>query len=156
MVVLFLIVFVGMVGFGILLPIFPFYAERVGASPTVITWTMAAYTIAQAFAAPIWGRISDAYGRRVVLIVTMIGSAFAYVLLAFADSLWLVIASRVLGGAMGGLPGAADGPAEGQVAGVPRGAVEPVEIAADFGYTWQRAESKRCSIRDRACQNRPR
>ncbi len=107
MVVLFLIVFVGMVGFGILLPIFPFYAERVGASPTVITWTMAAYTLAQALAAPIWGRISDAYGRRIVLIVTMIGSALAYLLLAFADSLWLVIVSRVLGGAMGGNTSAA-------------------------------------------------
>jgi len=101
-VVLFLIVFVGMVGFGIILPIFPFYAERVGASPTVITWTMAAFTLSQAIAAPIWGRVSDAYGRRVVLIVTLIGSAFAYLLLAVADSLSLVIASRVLGGLTGG------------------------------------------------------
>lgn len=102
MVVLFLIVFVGMVGFGIILPIFPFYAERVGASPTVITWTMAAFTLSQAIAAPIWGRISDAYGRRIVLAVTMLGSVVAYVLLAIADSLWLVIASRVLGGLTGG------------------------------------------------------
>ena len=102
MLILFLIVFVGMVGFGILLPIFPFYAERVGASPTVITWTMAAFTLSQAFAAPIWGRISDAYGRRIVLILTMLGSAAAYLLLALADTLTLVIASRVLGGLMAG------------------------------------------------------
>lgn len=102
MVVLFLIVFIAMVGFGIILPIFPFYAERVGASPMVITWTMASFTLGQAIAAPIWGRVSDAYGRRLVLIVTMLGSAAAYVLLALADSLWLVIASRVLGGLMAG------------------------------------------------------
>lgn len=102
MLVLFLIVFVAMVGFGIILPIFPFYAERVGASPTVITWTMAAFTLGQALAAPLWGRASDAYGRRIVLILTMLGSAVAYVMLALADTLSLVIASRVLGGLMAG------------------------------------------------------
>jgi len=101
-IVLFLIVFIGLVGFGIILPLFPFYAERFGASPEVITWTMAAFTLAQAFATPIWGRISDAYGRRLVLILTMFGSAWAYVMLAYADELWLVILSRVFGGLMAG------------------------------------------------------
>jgi DHA1 family tetracycline resistance protein-like MFS transporter len=102
LVILFFIVFIGMVGFGIILPIFPFYAERVGASPTVITWTMAAFTLGQAFATPIWGRISDAYGRRLVLILTMLGSALSYIMLAYADALWLVITSRVFGGLMAG------------------------------------------------------
>ena len=102
MVILFLIVFISMVGFGIILPIFPFYAERVGASPTAITWTMAAFTLGQAVATPIWGRISDAYGRRIVLILTLLGSAISYVMLAFADELWFVIASRVFGGLMAG------------------------------------------------------
>ena len=68
MVILFLIVFIGLVGFGIILPLFPFYAERFGASPEVITWTMAAFTLAQAVGTPIWGRISDAYGRRIVIL----------------------------------------------------------------------------------------
>ena len=102
MVVLFLVVFVAMTGFGIILPIFPFYAERVGASPTAITWTMAAFTLGQAVAAPLWGRLSDAYGRRLVLTLTMFGQAVAYVMLAYADSLWLVVLSRVLGGMMAG------------------------------------------------------
>ena len=102
MIILFLIVFISMVGFGIILPIFPFYAERVGASPTAITWTMAAFTLGQAVATPIWGRISDAYGRRIVLIVTLLGAAISYVMLAYADSLSLVIASRVFGGLMAG------------------------------------------------------
>jgi DHA1 family tetracycline resistance protein-like MFS transporter len=101
-VILFLIVFVGLVGFGIILPLFPFYAERFGASPEVITWTMSAFTLAQAAATPVWGRISDAYGRRMVLILTMFGSALAYVMLAYADTLWLVILSRVFGGLMAG------------------------------------------------------
>jgi len=101
-VILFLIVFISMVGFGIILPIFPFYAERVGASPTAITWTMAAFTLGQAVATPIWGRISDAYGRRIVLILTLLGSAVSYVMLAYADALWFVIASRVFGGLMAG------------------------------------------------------
>jgi DHA1 family tetracycline resistance protein-like MFS transporter len=101
-VILFFIVFIGMVGFGIILPIFPFYAERVGASPTIITWTMSAFTVGQAISAPIWGRLSDAYGRRLVLILTMFGSALSYVMLAYADDLWLVITSRVFGGLMAG------------------------------------------------------
>jgi len=101
-VILFLIVFIGLVGFGIILPLFPFYAERFGASPEVITWTMAAFTLAQAVGTPIWGRISDAYGRRMVLILTMLGSAAAYVMLAYADELWIVMLSRVFGGLMAG------------------------------------------------------
>jgi DHA1 family tetracycline resistance protein-like MFS transporter len=101
-VVLFLIVFVGMVGFGIILPLFPFYAERFGASPEIITWTMAAFTLSQAIATPIWGRVSDAFGRRWVLVLTMLGQAVAYVILAYADELWLVIVSRVFGGLMAG------------------------------------------------------
>ncbi len=91
-----------MVGFGIILPIFPFYAERVGASPTAITWTMSAFTLGQAVATPIWGRISDAYGRRIVLVLTLIGASLSYVWLALADDLWMVIASRVFGGLMAG------------------------------------------------------
>ena len=63
---------------------------------------MAAFTLAQAVGTPIWGRISDAYGRRMVLILTMFGSALAYVMLAYADELWIVMLSRVFGGLMAG------------------------------------------------------
>jgi len=100
--VLFLIVFVGLLGFGIILPLFPFYAERLGASPEIITWTMSGYTLGQFVVTPVWGRVSDALGRRPVLIMTMLGSAVAYVVLAYADELWIVIASRVFGGMMAG------------------------------------------------------
>jgi DHA1 family tetracycline resistance protein-like MFS transporter len=101
-VILFLIVFIGLVGFGIILPLFPFYAARFGAAPEIITWTMSAFTLAQAVGTPIWGRISDAYGRRLVLILTMLGSAVSYVILAYADELWIVMVSRVFGGLMAG------------------------------------------------------
>jgi DHA1 family tetracycline resistance protein-like MFS transporter len=101
-IVLFLIVFIGLVGFGIILPLFPFYAERFGASPEVITWTMSGFTLGQFVATPLWGRLSDATGRRRVLILTMLGQAIGYVVLAYADTLALVIASRVWGGLMAG------------------------------------------------------
>ncbi len=102
MAILFLIVFIGLLGFGIILPLFPFYAERLGATPQLITWTMAGFTLGQLFAAPVWGRLSDAYGRRLVLVLTLLGQAIGYVVLAYATELWLVIASRVFGGIMAG------------------------------------------------------
>jgi len=83
-----LVVFTSLLGYGIIFPIFPFYAERVGASPEIITLTIAAYTVGQLLGAPVSGRLSDAYGRRPVLIVTLLGGALAYVVLAYADQLW--------------------------------------------------------------------
>jgi DHA1 family tetracycline resistance protein-like MFS transporter len=100
--VLFLVVFVGLLGFGIILPLFPFYAQRFGASPEVITWTMSVFTIGQVVATPVWGRLGDAWGRRPVLILTLLGTTLSYVMLAFADTLALVIASRVVAGLMAG------------------------------------------------------
>lgn len=102
MAVLFLVVFVGLLGFGIILPLFPFYAQRFGASPEVITWTMSVFTIGQVVATPVWGRLGDAWGRRPVLILTLLGTTLSYVMLAFADTLALVIASRVVAGLMAG------------------------------------------------------
>lgn len=102
MAVLFLVVFVGLLGFGIILPLFPFYAQRFGASPEVITWTMAVFTMGQVVATPLWGRLGDAWGRRPVLVLTLLGTTASYVMLAFADSLALVIASRVVAGLMAG------------------------------------------------------
>jgi len=102
MAILFLVVFIALLGFGITIPLFPFYAQRFGASPEVITWTMSVFTIGQMVATPIWGRLGDAWGRRPVLILTLTGITASYLLLAYADSLALVIASRVLGGLMAG------------------------------------------------------
>jgi DHA1 family tetracycline resistance protein-like MFS transporter len=100
--VLFLIVFIGLAGFGITLPLFPFYADRLDASPEIITLTVSAYSMGQFIAAPLWGRLSDAYGRKPVLVFTMLGSAGSYLMLGYADELWMLLASRIFGGLMAG------------------------------------------------------
>ncbi|MGE4063682.1 MAG: MFS transporter [Rhodospirillaceae bacterium] len=100
--VLFLVVFVDLVGFGLLIPLLPFYVQRTGAGPEVITFVLGLYSLAQFIAAPMWGRLSDRLGRKPVLAVTCVGLAASYLVLAFADSLALVIASRVIGGFMAG------------------------------------------------------
>ena len=100
--VLFLIVFVDILGFGLLLPLLPFYVQRIGAGPEVITAVLGLYSLAQVIAAPVWGRVSDRYGRKPVLAFTCIGLGLSYVVLAYADSLALVVASRIIGGLMAG------------------------------------------------------
>lgn len=102
MAVLFLVVFVDLVGFGLLIPLLPFYVQRVGAGPELITLVLGLYSLAQFVAAPVWGRLSDRYGRKPVLALTSIGLGLSYVMLAFADSLALVAASRIFGGLMAG------------------------------------------------------
>lgn len=100
--VLFLVVFIDLVGFGLLIPLLPFYAQRVGAGPDVITLVLGLYSLAQFLAAPLWGRLSDRYGRKPILAITSIGLGFSYVVLAFADTLALVALSRIVGGVMAG------------------------------------------------------
>ena len=102
MLIIFCVTFIGMMGFGIILPLFPFYAERMGASPEVITLTMAAFSLGQFIAAPYWGRLSDSIGRKKTLAITLLGSGISYVILAYAPTLTIVILSRVLSGLMAG------------------------------------------------------
>jgi len=97
--ILFAVVFIDLVGFGILAPLTPFYAERLGARPELITLIIAAHPLAQSLAMPLWGTLSDRRGRRPVLLASMFGHAGAYLLLGFADSLWLLLAARILSGA---------------------------------------------------------
>src|SRR5258707_864961 len=89
MAVLFFIVFIDLVGFGIVIPLLPFYAEHFGASPDRVTLVMASYSLAQFFFAPIWGRLSDRFGRRPILLVSLAFSAASYLWLGFADALWM-------------------------------------------------------------------
>ena len=99
---LFLIVLVDLIGFGLVIPLLPFYAERFDAAPLTITLLMAAYSFAQFLTAPFWGRLSDRVGRRPVLIASMAGAIVAYVWLGVAYSLWTLFAARILAGAMAG------------------------------------------------------
>jgi DHA1 family tetracycline resistance protein-like MFS transporter len=98
----FLIVFIDLVGFGMIIPILPLYAERFSPSPIVFGVFMAAYSAMQFLAAPVLGRLSDRFGRRPVLLVSLLGSAAGYVLLALAGSMELLILSRVIDGISGG------------------------------------------------------
>lgn len=96
---LFVVVFIDLVGFGILTPLIPFYVERLGARPELITLIIAVHPLAQSLAMPLWGALSDRVGRRPVLLASMLGHAAAYLLVGFADSLWLLALARLLSGA---------------------------------------------------------
>jgi MFS family permease len=100
--ILFAIIFVDLVGFGLVIPLLPFYAEQQGASPQLVTLVMASYSAAQLFAAPLWGRISDRHGRRPVLLVSLVGSVASYIWLGAASALWMLFAARLLAGACAG------------------------------------------------------
>ncbi|MDX9859549.1 MAG: MFS transporter [Rhodospirillales bacterium] len=99
---LFLIVLIDLIGFGVIIPLLPFYAERFQASPDVVTLVMAVYSMAQLFSAPLWGRLSDRIGRRPVLLVSMAGASISYIWLGLADELWTLFAARAFCGAMAG------------------------------------------------------
>src|SRR5712671_2181828 len=99
---LFLIVFVDLVGFGLVIPLLPFYALRFAASPQQVTVLLAIYSLMQLFTAPLWGRLSDRVGRRPVLMVSMAASVLAYLWMGFADALWMLFAARAVGGICAG------------------------------------------------------
>lgn len=101
------VVLIGMTGFGIFLPIFPFLALEVGASPTMATIAMGAYSFGQLVSSPFWGRLSDRVGRKPILIIGMIGSVISYLWLARAESVEELGAARLFGGLMAGNVGAA-------------------------------------------------
>ncbi len=100
MIALFMTVFVDLVGFGIVLPLQPFYAQKLGAAPDVVTLVAASYTATQFLFAPLWGRLSDRVGRKPVLLFTIAGSCAGYLWLAFADTLAMLFLARAFGGAM--------------------------------------------------------
>ncbi|MSR22838.1 MAG: MFS transporter [Gemmatimonadetes bacterium] len=99
--VLFLTVFVDLVGFGIVLPLLPLYADRFGATGTQIGILVLSYSAAQLLLAPVWGRLSDRIGRRPVLIVGLLGSAVSYVIFAYAGSIPVLLLSRIMAGVGG-------------------------------------------------------
>lgn len=94
--------FIDLVGFGIIIPLLPFYAERFNASPAMVGVVMATYSLAQLIAAPFWGHMSDRTGRRPVFMISLVGVVASYLWLGFAESLIALIAARTLGGFMAG------------------------------------------------------
>jgi DHA1 family tetracycline resistance protein-like MFS transporter len=101
------VVLIGMTGFGIFLPIFPFLALDIGATPAAATFAMGAYSLGQLISSPFWGRLSDRVGRKPILVVGLIGSVLSYLWIAHARSVEELGAARMIGGLMAGNVGAA-------------------------------------------------
>lgn len=98
---IFLVVFIDLVGFGLILPLLPFYAGEYGASDFVVGLLAASYALAQFIGAPLLGRLSDRYGRRPVLMISIAGTALGFLLLGMADPLGRWLASLPLAEASG-------------------------------------------------------
>jgi MFS transporter, DHA1 family, tetracycline resistance protein len=100
--IIFLTIFVNLIGFGIIVPLLPFYAQTFGASPLVVGLLFAVFSICQLLAAPALGDISDRYGRRPVLIFSLAGTVASFVMLALAHSLTMLFLARIVDGLSGG------------------------------------------------------
>src|SRR6476659_11421037 len=97
--------FVDMVGLLMIIPLLPFYAREMGGGSLEVAILMGAFTAAQLLSAPLWGRFSDKYGRRPALLVGLTSAGIAYLVFAFANSIWLLLLSRLVQGAGGGTVG---------------------------------------------------
>lgn len=93
-----------MVGFGIVIPVLPLYAEgsQIGATPTELAWIVGIYSLLQLVCAPLFGKISDRIGRKPVLVVSILGTALGFVILGAATTVWMLLLGRILDGASGG------------------------------------------------------
>ena len=97
-----LVVFIDLLGFSLILPLLPYYAETFKASQTVTGILIASYALMQLIGAPILGRLSDRFGRRPILLLSVFGTFLGFLLLGFANALWMLFASRILDGLTGG------------------------------------------------------
>ena len=96
--ILFFTMIVVMMGFGLVIPIMPFYVESLGASGWGMGMLMAVFSVAQFLFAPIWGTLSDRYGRKSILIIGVFGNALSLLLMGLSTQLWMLIGSRALAG----------------------------------------------------------
>jgi multidrug resistance protein len=101
------VAFVDMIGLMMVIPLLPLYALRLHADPATIGFLSASFPIAQLASSPVWGRVSDRYGRRPAILVGLTASAIAYLIFGFAHTLWLLFVSRFVQGLGGGTTGVA-------------------------------------------------
>ncbi len=101
---IFLTLFIDMLGFGIVIPVLPLYAEgsRIGATPAQLAWIVGIYSLLQLVCAPLFGKLSDRIGRKPVLVVSILGTAVGFVVLGAATTVWMLILGRIIDGASGG------------------------------------------------------
>src|SRR5499427_7860973 len=102
--VIFITVFIDLIGFGIVIPVLPFYAEgtKFGATPSQVGLLFASYSVMQLVFAPVLGRLSDKYGRRPVLLASLLGTALGFLILGFATTVWMLFIGRIIDGISGG------------------------------------------------------
>lgn len=96
--IIFLIIFFDLLAFGIVIPILPYYTKMYGANAFQLGWIMAIYSIMQFLFAPFWGSLSDRHGRRPILLISILGAAFAMLLMGLAKSLLMIFIARALAG----------------------------------------------------------
>lgn len=101
---IFLTLFIDMVGFGIVIPVLPLYAEGSAfrATPSQLAWIVGIYSLLQLICAPLFGRISDRVGRKPVLVVSILGTALGFLILGAAQTVWMLMLGRIIDGASGG------------------------------------------------------
>jgi DHA1 family tetracycline resistance protein-like MFS transporter len=104
LIIIFVTVFIDLVGFGMVIPILPYYANTppFSATPREIGFLVASYSLMQFFFSPVLGRLSDRYGRRPILFISLLGSAVGYFVIGLANTLVLVFLGRIIGGVTGG------------------------------------------------------
>ena len=104
LVVIFVTVFIDLVGFGIVIPVLPYYVEgtRFNASPRMVGLLFASYSVMQLIFAPVLGRLSDKYGRRPVLFFSLLGTSAGFLIMGFATTLWMLFLGRIIDGITGG------------------------------------------------------
>src|SRR5918993_5815343 len=95
-------VFIDLVGFGIVIPVLPYYLKNFNASPRALGLLFASYSAMQLIFSPVMGRLSDKYGRRPVLLVSLIGTGIGFAVLGAATTLWMLFAGRIFSGITGG------------------------------------------------------
>ncbi len=98
----FLVVMIDLLGFGIVLPLLPFYAKEFAATPLTIGLLYSVYSFMQLIFSPFWGGLSDRIGRRPIMLLSTFGASMAYLLFGFAETLGVLFLSRILAGGMGG------------------------------------------------------
>src|SRR5688500_12203415 len=101
---IYLTLFIDMVGFGIVIPVLPLYAEgsTFQATPAQLAWIVGIYSLLQLICAPLFGRISDRVGRKPVLVVSILGTAIGFIVLGAAQTVWMLMLGRIIDGASGG------------------------------------------------------
>ena len=101
--IIFLTVFIDLVGFGIVLPLLPYYAETYGASSFAVGLLQTSYSVMQFLFTPVWGRLSDRYGRRPMILMSLAGSCIGFLVFGLAGNLYVLFAARMVAGVAGAI-----------------------------------------------------